>query len=191
MKRTKFNHKLPEVLQPKVVVSKTFKGYYEPWMDKVVEKLVGRLGARIVDVADFFGVTDDTIINWQNKYPSFNQAIRMSKVQAAAKVANALYHKAIGMEIPDTQFFAYKGEIVSQTYMKYLPPDAFAAHKWLSIVMREIWADNNLKVDINQTITGNITYRKIEEIPVNELTKEQKELIFQLNMKQLSAPGQN
>lgn len=191
MKRTKYNHKNSEVIHPKVVVSKTFKGYYEPWMDAVAEKLVGRLGARITDLADFFGVVDDTITNWRNKYPTFDQAIRSAKVKQAANVANALYHKAIGMEIPDTQFFAYKGEIVSQTYMKQLPPDAFAAHKLLTIIMRDVWADNNLKVDINHNVSGTINHRKIEDIPINELTEQQRELVFQLNMKQLSQPGQN
>lgn len=196
MKRTKFNKKkkncpdgaiTPEVVQTKI--SPTFKGYYEDWMVPVAEKLVGRLGARIEDLADFFGVHYDTITNWQNTHPEFNQAIRSAKVRAAGKVANALYNRAIGMTVPDTQFFAYKGEIVCQTYEKHLPPDAFAAKQWLSTVMRELWADNNIRVDVNHT--GTITHRKIEEIPIQELTKEQRELIFQLNIKQLSQPGQN
>ena len=55
--------------------------------------------------------------------------------------------------------------------------------------MREVWADSS-KVDINHKYSGEVTTRKIEELSLDELSEPIKNLLFDLNMKQLS-DGQN
>ena len=63
------------------------------------------LGATDVDLAEFFGITEKTVIGWRKDYPEFLQAVLDGKVIADAKVAESFYKRAIGYEHPEDKIF--------------------------------------------------------------------------------------
>jgi len=168
------------------------------------ENLVGMYGARTKELALFFDVHEKTIAYWIRTYPQFDRAVKRGRVAIGLKVSKALVAKALGYSHPDTHVltntvktYNEDGKIIGShtepllvQLTKHYPPDACAAHKYLTIMFRETWAENST-LNINQTINANINVKKIEEIPLKELNKDQKELLFQLNMKQLNEVGTN
>lgn len=175
----------------------------DPWVIHQAEELAGKLGARNKDLAQYFQVDITTVEGWIKTRPAFGDAVRRGRTHASLTVAQSLYQKATGCTVTEEQVFnktvktyyengklrAQHTEPVIVQVKKELPPDAYAANKFLSIIMREIWADNT-KVDVNHKYSGEITHRKIEELSLDELSEPVKNLLFELNMKQLS-DGQN
>ena len=51
-------------------------------------------------------------------------------------------------------------------------------------MFREVWAEPT-EFNVNHNHSGTINHRKIEDIPIEELSKQEQDLVFQLNMKQL------
>jgi len=161
--------------------------------------LVGKLGARNKDLADYFDVSTVTIEYWTKKYPIFAKAVKQGRVTNSLRVSKALYSKAIGYSytsqqvIPNTIKEYYENgklrhqhtEPIIVEIQKQLPPDAYAAHKYLAIIMREIWADTS-HLNISHQHSGEINVKKVEELSLDELSEEVKNLLFELNMKQLS-----
>jgi len=87
---------------------------YQPEFAKQARKLC-LLGATDEDLADFFGVVRNTVINWRNEYPEFARATREGKRAADLKVMNALYRRCIGFRKQD----------------KYFPPDPTSIIWWM------------------------------------------------------------
>jgi len=137
-------------------------------------------------MAEYFEVSEGTIEYWVRNKSEFAKAVKRGRLEAALKVAKALFQKAVGYSHPDVQIMQYKGDPIIVPYTKHYPPDAYAAHKYLSIIFREVWAET-AKIEHEHTYSGSINIRKIESISLDELTKKQQELLFQLNMKQLSS----
>lgn len=54
------------------------------------------LGATDAEVAVFFGVSESTVNNWKQDHSEFLESLRAGKVEADARVAHALYEKAVG-----------------------------------------------------------------------------------------------
>jgi len=107
------------------------------------------LGATDKELSDFFEIDEKTLNNWKHDYPEFLQSLKDGKVNADAKVAKSLYHRAIGFEHPDTEFATFQGKITDQKeYMKHYPPDTVAAIFWLKNRQSAKWRD---KQEIEQS----------------------------------------
>jgi len=162
-------------------------GYYRQELDAIAQELVGKLGARNQDLAEFFEVDVTTIEYWCKNFESFALAVKKGRLEAGLKVSQALFQRAVGYSHKDTQMFfdQKRGRIVEKEYIKHYPPDVAACKNYLSIMFRETWAENS-SININHNHSGTINHRKIEEIPLHELSQEQQALLFELNMKQLT-----
>ena len=175
----------------------------QPWMYSVAEDLVGKLGARNKELAQYFEVGLSTVEGWITNIPEFAAAVRRGRVKNSLIISKALFSKAKGYEYMEsvltkveTKEYYPNGKIksvrVEPTIIevpKQLPPDAYAAHKYLSIIQREIWAEVSTH-KIDHTHSGEVIHRKIEEISFDELSEPVKNMLFDLNMIQLS-DGQN
>lgn len=171
----------------------------QPEVIQKAEELTGIFGARHQELAQYFEVDVTTIDYWVKSKPEFAAAVYRGRARAGLTVSQALYKKATGCTITEqvviqneVKTYHENGRIKSRhiepiiiNVTKEIPPDAYAAHKWLSIIHREIWADVN-KMDINHHHSGEITHRKIEELSLDELSEPVKNMLFELNMKQLS-----
>jgi hypothetical protein len=97
------------------------------------------LGATDKELADFFGVCEDTINNWKKQIPEFFESIKRGKIQADAEVADKLFKRATGYEHPEEKIFCQEGEIIRADTTKHYPPDTGAAFIWLK--NRRMWTD--------------------------------------------------
>lgn len=104
------------------------------------EKLC-KLGATDKELADFFGVVEDTINEWKIKYLQFSVSIKAGKTLADANVASRLYERAMGFEHDSEEIKVVDGEIERVPVRKIYPPDSTAAIFWLKNRQKEKWRD--------------------------------------------------
>lgn len=122
---------------------------YKSEYDKAVYKLC-LLGAIDTQIADFFGVSEQTINIWKKKHPKFIESIRAGKLQADAEIASKLYHRASGYEHPEDKIFCNNGEITTVKTIKHYPPDTVAAIFWLK--NRANWRDKQ-ELDVDAAVS--------------------------------------
>ena len=96
------------------------------------------------EIAKAFEVSEPAFYGWLHKYPELKKALDKARESADAKVANALFRRAIGFTHKDTHFASYQGEIYSQEYDKYLPPDVTAGMWWLKNRRPQNWSDKKV-----------------------------------------------
>jgi len=99
------------------------------------------LGQTDVEMAAFFGVSEATFHRWKHAHKDFCESIKEGKADADAKVAVALYQRAIGYSHPDTHISNYQGEITVTNTTKHYPPDTGAAAFWLKNRQPDKWRD--------------------------------------------------
>ena len=138
--------------------------YKEEYCEQA-EKLA-RLGATDKEMADFFGVTEQTLNNWKtdkdgNETPFF-ESLKRGKVEADARVVDSLYQRALGYSCREDKVFLVDKKPLIVPMMKQYPPDTTAAIFWLKNRRPSEWRDRQ---DIN--VTGDMpadVSAKIEEI---------------------------
>ena len=139
--------------------------YHDDWAWSLALK-----GATDQDVADAFGVSKRTIIRWKQEHPSFAEAYQRGKDVADAKVERALYERAIGYEVTETERTVdvdpktgdTKPVRVKTTTKKY-PPDTMAGMYWLNNRRRLEWSQRQ-----EVTLGG-----AVRTLPMENLTEEE------------------
>ena len=119
------------------------KRSYDPQVAVEAEKLC-KLGATDIDLADFFGITTETIRQWRIEFADFSAATRVGKDAADDRVEMSLYHRAVGYTFEAVKIMAVAGQIVTTPYREHVPPDTAAARLWLTNRRKDQWRD---KVD--------------------------------------------
>lgn len=100
------------------------------------------LGNTDREIARFLGVAEATLYNWKNKYPEFAQRLHDGKTHADARVAEALYRRAVGeAEVVAEKVVVQNGEHVVVPYTERFPPDVSAAIHWLKVRQPELWRE--------------------------------------------------
>lgn len=133
------------------------------------------------EIAEKMNICPATLYNWRNNYPDFLESFRKGREEADAKVASALFVKATGFYKERSKTFFYKGEIVTEKYDEYYPPDTKAIEFWMlnrSVNNRSRWFKSQsetpqVKPPIDDAETEKIT----EEMEVNEAAQIYKDLI--------------
>lgn len=123
------------------------------------------LGATDAEMADFFGVSEQTLNTWKKKYPEFLESLKKGKAVADANVASRLYSRAIGYDAKATKFATNEGKITDKVeYIEHYPPDTTAAIFWLKNRQPGKWRDK--KEVENQVKLGD----ELESMSDEELT---------------------
>ncbi len=112
---------------------------------------LAKLGATDSDLADFFGVAEQTVNNWKNAHPEFLESLKAGKGAADAEVAAKLFHRATGYEHEEVHVSNYQGAITLTPLVKHYPPDTTAAIFWLKNRRPDLWRD---KMEQSTTITA-------------------------------------
>ena len=117
------------------------------------------LGDTDAKLGERFGVSEVTINNWKNEHSFFFESIKNGKAIADAKVAESLYHKALGFEHNAVKIFMPAGsdDPVYAPYTEYFPPDTAAAFIWLK--NRGGWRDRQ---EVEHSGSINLTITKDE-----------------------------
>lgn len=99
------------------------------------------LGATDKQLAAFFDVSEQTINAWKHKHPSFLESLKRGKEVADAKVAHALYSRAIGYSHGEDDIRVADGAIVITPTIKHYPPDPTSMIFWLKNRQPKLWRD--------------------------------------------------
>lgn len=97
------------------------------------------LGLTDKQMADVFGVIEETFIRWKRAYPELFEAILEGKTAADANVAASTYERACGFTRKVQRPVGQHGNIVE--YEEYFPPDTNAARMWLFNRQKALWRD--------------------------------------------------
>lgn len=100
------------------------------------------LGATNEDLAALFQVSVRTINRWLVEHKEFCHAVQAGKADADARVAAAVFKRAVGFKVPEVHISSYKGEVTITEVEKYYPPDPGAAAMWLYNRQPERWRAN-------------------------------------------------
>lgn len=103
---------------------------YKPEFAEQARKLC-RLGATDEELAEFFGVSKQTVNSWKKAHPEFLSSLKLGKDLSDAEVADKLFHRATGYSHKAVKFFVIAGKVVSKQYVEHYPPDTAAAIFWL------------------------------------------------------------
>ncbi|WP_367155637.1 hypothetical protein [Methylomonas sp. HYX-M1] len=127
--------------------------YYLPSHDRLAYDMCLR-GTTDAEMAEAFGVTEQTINNWKRKHSTFFESIRKGKLVADAVVAGSLYKKATGYRYLEIKIKEMADEFGNMTPVekvvteKELPPDTAAAFLWLKNRQPKYWRD---KIEVEST----------------------------------------
>lgn len=115
---------------------------YDPSMNDMARKLA-LLGLTNREMAEFFGISEQTFYNWQNQFPAFFESVQEGKVIADANVADSLYKRATGEHVEIEKVYRNKttGEFEKVTVKQFIPGESGAALNWLKNRRKESWRD--------------------------------------------------
>jgi hypothetical protein len=99
------------------------------------------LGATNDELAGFFDVCPSTIDNWIAHHADFADAVRSGRVVADARVARALYVRAVGYDRKVEREIVLGGELKPIASTVHYPPNVQACIFWLRNRRRETWGD--------------------------------------------------
>lgn len=122
-------------------------------------KLLYESGWTDRQVAQLFGITEQTIVNWRNADPKFFESINDWKQNADKQVTASLYQRAIGYSHPEIKAQWVNDENGGRweyaQLTKHYPPDPTAMIFWLKNRDREHWSDRQ-ESKIDHSITVNV-----------------------------------
>lgn len=114
------------------------------------------LGATDDNIAEFLGIAVSTLNLWKEKHPSFMESIKKGKLEADARVASSLYHRANGYSHRETKIATYEGQITDTLDVeKHYPPDPTSMIFWLKNRQPKLWRDKQ-ELD-HQSSDGSMT----------------------------------
>lgn len=113
---------------------------FKPEYCEQAEKLC-KLGATDKEMADFFGVSEQTVNSWKQQHPEFFESLKRGKALADANVAERLYQRAMGYSHEAVKIMQYEGSPVVVPYTEHYPPDTTAAIFWLKNRRPDVWRD--------------------------------------------------
>lgn len=102
-----------------------------------------QLGATDPELADFFSVSVQTILNWRNRYPDFAAAVKVGKAAPDERVERSLYQRAVGYNYESEKVFSYQGQIVRAKTLEHVPADTTAMIFWLKNRCHDVWRDRH------------------------------------------------
>ena len=136
------------------------------------------LGLSDAKMARVMGIAEETLNSWKRTRSRFKTMISKGRDTANAKVATALYKRAVGYSHPDVHISNFKGEITITPITKYYPPDVDACKSWLAMKDRENWSPRQ-QIDVNTT---NINITKID---LTGLSAEELKIAQKMGVRQL------
>lgn len=123
------------------------------------------LGATDLEMADFFGVSHQTLNAWKVAHPEFLESLKIGKEKADERVEHSLYCRAMGYSHEETDIRVVNNEIVMTPMIKHYPPDTTAMIFWLKNRKPAEWRD---KVQQEHTgADGGPIITKVERVIVD------------------------
>jgi hypothetical protein len=99
------------------------------------------LGATDRQMAEFFGVTEQTLNNWKLRQKGFFESLKRGKAEADSVIAHSLFHRAKGYSHESVKIMQHEGSSYEHKFVEHYPPDSTAAIFWLKNRQPELWRD--------------------------------------------------
>ena len=135
----------PQQVQPEVKQKSKagrpskFKQIKIPQLRKILA-----LGATNEQIAEFFNISLLSLKRYRKDNSEFDTALKRWKEQADERVADSLFHRAIGYEHPSEEIHIIKNKVVRVQTRKIYPPDTTAQIFWLKNRQPDRWRDHPL-----------------------------------------------
>jgi len=120
-------------------------------------------------LCEFFGINEQTLINWQKKHPSFLEAVHRGRVEADQAVINATLKKATGFEREEEVIFSTKDGLAKEKIIKYYPPDSKAQEFWLTNRHRHLFSRKD-HVEVEANVNHEVKHY-VYNLPKNDRLK--------------------
>lgn len=104
------------------------------------------------DIADLFGVNEQTVKNWYGQYPDFLASVKKAKAVTDDHVERSLFERATGYSVPDVHFTATGQKI---PVIKHYPPEVVACIFWLKNRRPKQWQESQTQ-RIDATMALNV-----------------------------------
>ena len=108
------------------------------------------LGAIDRQLADAFGVSEQTLNTWKKKHTDFLESINKGKSSADALVAESLYKSALGLHVSIEEKETPAGTFKTT---RTIPPNANAQRYWMNNRQPKLWKN---KVIIKENLNRNV-----------------------------------
>jgi hypothetical protein len=107
-------------------------------------RFLSGMGATIPELAQFFKVSEGTIIYWQSISEEFALALKLGRDASDERVVRSMYAKALGFEkIIEEEVVGKDGEVRTIKKKIYVPPSDGAAIFWLKNRRKGEWRDRH------------------------------------------------
>lgn len=135
-------------------------GRKSQWREEYAEQAFkySLLGATDIQMADFFGVSNQTFNTWKKKHPALLDALTRGKAEANANVAHSLYKQALGYEVQEEVLKVVGGKVERFTVTKHIPAQPGPAIFFLKNRDKANWRD---KQEIEHS--GHIEYSDLTD----------------------------
>lgn len=120
---------------------------WDPWMaEDGLTKIQGwaRDGLIEKQIAKNMGVAESTLRGWKNRFPEIAEALRKGKEVVDREVENALYKRALGYWVTETETTTYSdGTTKTTEKRRHIVPDTTAQIFWLKNRKPDQWREKN------------------------------------------------
>lgn len=107
-----------------------------------IARSMAMLGATDEQMAEAFGVSRSTFLEWKNRHPEFAEEVHKGKMLADAQVAASTFHGAVGYSHPEEVIRVLAdGTVVRVNAMKHYPPNPILNTFWLKNRQPELWKE--------------------------------------------------
>ena len=126
--------------------------YRDAMPDEVVAAAETHAPLTDEQIAELFGVSEQTVKDWYKRHPEFLASVKKAKAISDDKVERSLFERATGYSVPDVHVSSYEGDVTLTPVIKHYPPDPASMIFWLKNRRRKKWRDKQ-----DHEITGSLT----------------------------------
>lgn len=141
---------------------------FHPRYTAQAEKLCA-MGATDVEIADFFGISTDTLAMWRRQNAEFNLSIKIGASVADDRVERSLFQRAVGYEYQAVKIFNANGEPLVVPYRHHVPPDITAIQFWLKNRRADDWREKQ-EIAITKASIDDYTDQELADIATGRAT---------------------
>lgn len=119
-------------------------GVIDRWLTEDALLLIegwARDGLTCADIAHNMGIHRETLRRWKNENAQIRNALATSREVADRRVENALFKRAIGYDVQETETIDDGETVVVKTKIKHIPGDVTAQIYWLKNRKPNEWRD--------------------------------------------------
>lgn len=150
------------------------KGKYQEWVtDEGILKIEGwaRDGLTDKQIAHNIGVTEQTLNNWKNKYPSLFESLKRGKEVVDRQVENALLKRALGYNYEEVTEEESEDGFKRKVVYKHVSPDTTAQIFWLKNRKPAEWRDVK-QIDGNVNVKQENPFEGISTDDIKKLIRD-------------------